>query len=76
MQTRRGLIFIALALVLGVAAAWIAMRLATNPAVAEAAPSRTTPVVVARTDVPVASTAAREQLTTVDWPADHVPSGP
>jgi pilus assembly protein CpaB len=75
MQTRRGLIFIALALVLGVAAAWIAMRLATNPAVAEAAPSRTTPVVVARTDVPVASSLLREQLTTVDWPAGHVPSG-
>jgi pilus assembly protein CpaB len=44
-------------------------------AVAEAAPSRTTPVVVARTDVPVASSAARAALTTVDWPADHVPSG-
>jgi pilus assembly protein CpaB len=75
MQTRRGLIFLALALVLGLAAAWTAMRLATNPDVAEAGPSPTTPVVVARTDVPVASSLLREQLAAVDWPADHVPSG-
>jgi pilus assembly protein CpaB len=75
MQTRRGLIFLALALVLGLAAAWTAMRLATNPSVAEAAPSKTIPVVVARTDVPVASSLMREQLKAVEWPADHVPSG-
>jgi pilus assembly protein CpaB len=75
MQTRRGIAFLAIALVLGLAAAWTAMRLASNPAVAEAAPSRITPVVVARTDVPVASSLMREQLKTVDWPADHVPSG-
>ena len=75
MQTRRGLIFLALALVLGLAAAWTAMRLATNPSVAEAAPSKTTPVVVARVDVAVASSLMREQLDTVEWPADHVPSG-
>jgi pilus assembly protein CpaB len=75
MQTRRGLIFLGLALVLGLAAAWIAMRLATVPGVAQAAPSRTTPVVVARTDVSVASSLMREQLKEVDWPADHVPAG-
>jgi pilus assembly protein CpaB len=75
MQTRRGLILLALALVLGLAAAWTAMRLATNPAVAEASPSKTTSVVVARVDVPVASSLIREQLKTVDWPSDHIPSG-
>jgi pilus assembly protein CpaB len=75
MQTRRGLILLALALVLGLAAAWTAMRLATNPAVAEASPSKITSVVVARVDVPVASSLIREQLKTVDWPSDHVPSG-
>jgi pilus assembly protein CpaB len=51
------------------------MRLATNSSVAEAAPSKTKPVVITRIDVPVASSLAREQLDTVDWPADHIPSG-
>jgi pilus assembly protein CpaB len=75
MQTRRGLLFIALALVMGVAAAWIATRLASNPAAARGTPLETTPVVVVRTDVPVASSLRREQLDTVDWPAQHVPPG-
>jgi pilus assembly protein CpaB len=75
MQNRRGLIFIGLALGMGIAAAWITTRLAPTPAVAEAAATNLTPVVVVRTDVSVASSLGREHLTTVEWPSQHVPSG-
>jgi pilus assembly protein CpaB len=75
MQNRRGFLFIALALVMGLGAAWIATRLTSSPAAARTAPLKTTPVVVARADVPVASSLMREQLDTVDWPSRHVPNG-
>ena len=76
MQNRRGLIFIGLALAMDIAAAYITTRLAPTPAVAEVATaSDMTPVVVVRSDVPVASILAKEHLKTVQWPSEHVPGG-
>jgi pilus assembly protein CpaB len=76
MQNRRGLIFIGLALAMGIAAAYITMRLSPTPAVADvASEANLTSVVVVRTDVPVASILAQEHLKTVQWPSEHVPGG-
>ncbi len=74
MQNRRGLIFLGFALAMGIAAAWLTQRLAPGPS-AENADTRTTPVVVVRTSVPVAASLTRDQLRTADWPAAHVPDG-
>jgi pilus assembly protein CpaB len=74
MQNRRGLIFLVLALAMGGAAAWFTQRLTSQPTATEAS-LRTAPVVVLRIDVPVATSLTKEQLTTADWPADHVPHG-
>jgi len=68
----RATLFLGLALALGLTAAWMTTRLTT--ASATVAP-RTTSVVMARTDVPVAASLSREYLQTVDWPMDHVPAG-
>ncbi len=76
MQNRRGLIFIGLALAMGVAAAYITTRLGPTPAVAEVGNTTdTTPVVVVRSDIPVASILAKEHVKTIEWPSDHVPGG-
>ena len=75
MQNRRGLIFIGLALGMGIAAAWITTRLAPTPAAAEVANTNMTPVVIVRSDVAVASSLEKQHLKTVEWPSDHVPSG-
>jgi pilus assembly protein CpaB len=75
MQNRRGLIFLGLAIGMGLTAAWITLRFAPTPAEASAAVTKTIPVVVVRSDVPVASSLGREQLRTIDWPVDHVPPG-
>ncbi len=74
MQNRRGLIFLALALVMGLAAVWLTERFApAAPAARAEAPM--TSVVVVRADVPVASSLTEQQLKTTDWPADHIPVG-
>ncbi len=75
MQNRRGLIFIGLALAMGIAAAYTTTRLAPTPAVAEVGATDMTTVVVVRTDVAVASTLSKEHLTTAKWPSKHIPSG-
>jgi pilus assembly protein CpaB len=75
MRNRRGLIFLGLAVVMGLTAAWIAKEFAPSSEEAKLASARTTPVVVVRTDVPIASSLAAVQLELVDWPADHVPAG-
>ncbi len=76
MQNRRGLIFIGLALAMGIAAAYITTRLSPTPAAADlATETDMTSVVVVRTDVPVASSLAQEHLKTVQWPSEHVPGG-
>ncbi len=75
MQNRRGLIFLGLAVVMGLTAAWLTSRFAPSAAVAQNAVIQTTPVVVVRSDVPVASSLTDTQLKMVDWPSEHVPAG-
>jgi pilus assembly protein CpaB len=75
MQNRRGFIFLGLAVVMGLTAAWITTELAPDSAEANIAEARTTPVVVVRSDVPVASSLKDTQLKLVDWPSEHVPAG-
>jgi pilus assembly protein CpaB len=61
---------------MGVAAAYITTRLAPTPVAAEVTTATDmTPVVVVRSDVPVASILAKEHVKIVQWPSDHVPSG-
>src|SRR5215831_10421253 len=73
MDTRRGPSFLILALAMGIAAAWFTQRIVSKPAPEAPAAVRTTPVVVVRTDVAVATSLTSDQLTTTEWPADHVP---
>jgi pilus assembly protein CpaB len=75
MQNRRGLIFLGLAVVMGLAAAWITTEFAPNSAEATIATFKTTPVVVVRSDVAVATSLTVAQLMLVDWPSEHVPAG-
>jgi Flp pilus assembly protein CpaB len=73
MQNRRGLIFIGLAVIMGLAAAWITTEIAPNSANAEVAAIQTTPVVAVRSDVSVATSLTKAQLKLVDWPTEHMP---
>lgn len=75
MQNRRGLIFLGLAVVMGLAAAWATSEFAPNSAQATVVAAKTTPVVVVRSDVPVASSLTIAQLALVDWPIEHLPTG-
>jgi pilus assembly protein CpaB len=75
MKNRRGLIFIGLAVAMGLAAAWISKELAPSSAEAKIASVETTPVVVVRSDVPVAMSLTKTQLKLVDWPTEHMPAG-
>lgn len=75
MQNRRGLIFLGLAVVMGLAAAWATSQFAPNSAEATVVAAKTTPVVVVRSDVPVASSLTIAQLKLVDWPIEHLPAG-
>jgi hypothetical protein len=52
MKNRRGLIYLGLAVAMGLTAAWITTEFAPNSAVAELTAPQTTPVVVVRSDVP------------------------
>lgn len=74
MQNRRGILFLALAVLLGVGAAYMARQAGNAPA-AQAEPVATRQVVVARTDVGTASALEPTALTLVDWPAHLVPTG-
>jgi pilus assembly protein CpaB len=75
MQNRRGLIFLGLAVVMGLAAAWATSEFSPNSAEATVVVDKTTPVVVVRSDVPIASSLTIAQLKLVDWPIEHVPAG-
>ena len=74
MQNRRGLMFLALAVLLGLGAAFMAREFTGNTA-AQAAGVSTQPVVVARADVGTANALTPAELTLVDWPASLVPAG-
>jgi pilus assembly protein CpaB len=73
MQNRRGLIFLGFAVAMGIVAAWLTQRLVSTSSPEMSL--ETTPVVVLRTDVPVATSLTLDQLQTTDWPSDHVPRG-
>jgi pilus assembly protein CpaB len=75
MKNRRGLIFIGLAVAMGLAAAWISTELAPSSAEAKITSIQTTPVVVVRSDVPIATSLTNTQLKLVDWPTEHMPAG-
>lgn len=77
MQTRRGIIFIGLALLLALAAALAARRWVADQSVPllSRGAAEVTPVVVARTDVGVAVALHERELGTVDWPTAHMPKG-
>ena len=76
MQNQRGLIFIAIALLLGIGAAWMAQRYLSDRGVVDnAAPPQTASVVVARVDLTTASTLVARNLKTVAWPKAHLPPG-
>jgi pilus assembly protein CpaB len=75
MQSRRGLVFLALAVLLGLGAAFMARELTAPESAAHAAGVPTRPVVVARLDVSTATSLTATELSVVDWPAALVPSG-
>jgi pilus assembly protein CpaB len=75
MKNRRGLIFLGLAVVMGLAAAWITTEFSPRSAEANIAAVKTTPVVVVRSNVTVATSLTVAQLKLVDWPSEHVPTG-
>ena len=75
MQKRRGLIFLGLAVIMGLAAVWITAEFSPNSAEANIAKAQTTPVVVVRSDVSIASSLTDAQLKLVDWPSEHLPAG-
>lgn len=74
MQNRRGLMFLVLAGLLGLGAAFMAAEF-TGGTPAQAAAVPTSSVVVAQADVGTASTLASTQLKLVDWPASMMPTG-
>jgi pilus assembly protein CpaB len=75
MKNRRGLIFIGLALIMGLTAAWITTEFSPSSASATIATTKTSPVVVVRSGVPVATSLTPAQLKLVEWPAEHLPKG-
>ncbi len=66
---------VAIHLAMGLGAAWFSMEFAPGSAQAEIAGFTTTPVVVVRADLPIATSLTSTQLKLVDWPSEHVPSG-
>jgi pilus assembly protein CpaB len=75
MKNRRGLIFLGLALVMGIAAARITTQMAAAPASEGPARADVVSLVVVRTNLAIASTLSAAQLDTVEWPAEHIPNG-
>jgi pilus assembly protein CpaB len=75
MQNRRGLLFLGLAVLLGLGAAFMAREFTGNTPAASAAGVPTKPVVITQMDVGTAAALAPTELTLVDWPAELVPVG-
>ena len=75
MQNRRGLMFLALAVLLGLGAAFMAREFTGNTPAAQAASVPTKPVVVANMDLGTANVLSPAELKLVDWPAHLVPAG-
>lgn len=75
MQNRNGLIFLGIAIVLGLAAAFSAHRWVTNQAPVTVQSVELVDVVVPRSNLAIATTLTGRQLDTVAWPKKHVPPG-
>ncbi len=75
MQNRRGLMFLALAVMLGLGAAFMAREFTGNTPAAQGAGVATQPVVIAKVDVGTAAGLTAPDLTLIDWPASLVPTG-
>jgi pilus assembly protein CpaB len=75
MQNQRGLLFLGLAILLGIAAVFVAQRWLADREASEPRASETVAVVVARVDLAVASTLSERQLDTVQWPKAYLPKG-
>ena len=73
MQKRNGLIFLGFAVVFGIAAAFLAQRWIANQMPAAVAGVEMASVVVARSDLAIATTLDARQLETVPWPKDYTP---
>lgn len=75
MRSRRLIIVLVLALVSGLAAGWLALRLLqqTDRGPATAGGGPTTEVVVAARDLPLGRVLTVEDVKLVDWPGDAVP---
>ena len=74
MQNRRGIIFLALALAMGLLAAWLTQRM-VSPTAPQVVTLDTTPVVVVKSDLAVATPLTPDVLTVAQWPSEHVPQG-
>jgi pilus assembly protein CpaB len=74
MQNRRGILFLGLAVILAIGAAYLAQRWMSGQQPEEARIA-TVPVVVARADMAVATSLSDLQLDVVDWPRDLAPKG-
>lgn len=77
MRNRRAILFLGLALLLGLVAAMSARRWMQQqlPAVSAGPSATLVDVVVARRDVPIASALQLDQLETVKWPQTFAPAG-
>ncbi len=73
MQNRNGLILLALAIAFGTAAAFMAQRWVANQKPSVTRRVETVSVVVARSDLAIATTLDARQLETVSWPKDYMP---
>src|SRR6185436_8508446 len=75
MQNRRAIMFLILAVALGVGAAFTAQRWLEQQRQAPVGPSTTQPVAVMRADLQVGQVVHARELATVDWPIAYVPQG-
>jgi pilus assembly protein CpaB len=76
MQNQRAILFLILAVALGVGAAFTAQRwLEQQRQMPTAQQSNTQPVAVMRSPLQVGQVVHERELTTVDWPVEYVPQG-
>ncbi len=75
MQNRRAVLFLILAVALGVSAAFTAQRWLEQQRNQPAGPATTRAVAVMRADLQVGQVVHERELATVDWPLAYVPQG-
>ena len=75
MQNQRGAVFLGIAILLGLGAAFIVRERLADQGSGGHSVVETVPVVVARTDLEIASGLTNRQLDTVAWPKAHLPKG-